>query len=173
MLAGLHPHALQHDFEERRRKVLQVSVDALISLLQRLKTKRGLLVTGLPDDARVVGMFSAGTAPPNTVQLIIESNEFEPCRTGEFYPLLNIEFTDVPEDEPVENASLRSDLALAQGDWQAAEHCFRVEKADNGKLRRALRAILDSTGGDLHKKGPFVHVDGEALSEAEKALASP
>ena len=137
----LHPYALQHDFDLRRRKTLLVSADALLALIQCLGAGKPIGVSGLPDDARVVGLERGGAeAPPNTVQLLIESETFEPLRTGEYYPPLRIEFTEKPN---------------------------RTQA-----LEDLLRAILDSSGGDLHKKGPYVHVHVETLREAEKALES-
>jgi hypothetical protein len=84
----------------RRVKRLQIGGDMLLHLLKGLDGRHVVSLTGLPRDARCIGMATgmatadyAASVLPNTIAMLIESQEFDELPAAEPYPELELEVT--------------------------------------------------------------------------------
>lgn len=82
------------------RKV-KVSTGVLMQLLQG---KLQSFKSNLPDDARIVDAWANSRNPndPGTVNLLIESEKFEPIPEGQFIPEITVTLTTIPPELPTE-----------------------------------------------------------------------
>jgi hypothetical protein len=85
----------------RRVKRLALEVDRLLDLLRAIDGVRRIRAEGIPDDARAVGVVVDRAW--NTVDLYLESDEFDEVPDGEPVPAVEViftEFTEPSEQEP-------------------------------------------------------------------------
>lgn len=85
----------------RRIKRLLFTADCFLELLKRMDGSEVITATGLPADAKVVGMTSVDgfyglDAQPGVFLLLIESAEFPPVEDGQRYPEMTLEFRADP-----------------------------------------------------------------------------
>lgn len=78
----------------RRVATLSIAADMFLEMLRRMDGKRRLLCKGLPADARVVGIRTDRFF--NTVELFLESSEFEEMHTEALsvVPELHLDFSE-------------------------------------------------------------------------------
>ncbi len=75
----------------RRVRVLELRADMFLHMLRSLNGFDRVQATGIPDDARVVGITT--DAVWNTVQLYVESEAFPECLAEEVPGRLTVDFS--------------------------------------------------------------------------------
>jgi hypothetical protein len=83
-------HVLIGDPPTRRVRRLDIQADMFLKMLQGMDGNRRVLVRGIPEDARTVGL--AFDHRFNTVVLYVESDEFEAVADGALSAPLYPEF---------------------------------------------------------------------------------
>jgi hypothetical protein len=75
--------------EARRRKILRLSVPGFLAMVRGAFPPAEVIADPVPADARVVDVRLAPWGLPETLEVLLESDAFDPVPDGEVYPVLS------------------------------------------------------------------------------------